>query len=215
MECCENKNEKKKAYKTGILYGLIPHAGCIAFILFSLFGVAGATFLFRPLLLNPYFFYILIGLSMVFATVSFLFYLKRQNILFSSGSEKGKEVNISLAGIKKEWKYATTLYGTTILVNLLLFLVIFPLVANVSAASPSSQAAGNSILTLQVAIPCSGHAPLISDELKKVPGVSSVKFNFPNNFDVSYDGTTLTKDKILSLDIFNTYKATVVSEKGL
>lgn len=215
MECCEKKDSKKSAYKSGILYGLIPHAGCIAFIAFSLLGVASATFLFRNLLLNPYFFYILIGLSMIFSTISFLFYLKRKNILCSCKNEKGREVNVSLTGIKNEWKYATTLYGTTILVNLLLFMVVFPLTTNLSIASPNSQTAGNSILTLQVAIPCSGHAPLITDELKKINGVSAVKFNFPNYFDVRYDATKVTKDKILSLDVFSTYKATVVNENSV
>lgn len=214
MECCEKKNEKNKAYKFGLLYGLLPHTGCIAFIVFSLLGVASATFLFRSLLLNPYFFYILIGLSMVFSTISFLFYLKRKNILSSHRSERGSEISISLTRIKKEWKYATTLYGTTILINLLLFMVIFPLATNLSAASSNLQTTGNSGLTLQVAIPCPGHAPLITDELKKVTGVSSVKFNFPNYFDVNYDATKVTKDKILSLDVFNTYKATVVNENS-
>jgi copper chaperone CopZ len=65
---------------------------------------------------------------------------------------------------------------------------------------------------LGVDIPCSGHAPLISDELKKIDGVSSVQFSLPNVFDVKYDSSKASKQQILSLEVFKTYKATVLSE---
>jgi len=216
MECCEDEENKQKdkTFWKGLIYGLVPHAGCIAFILFSLFGVTGAVFLFRPLLLNPYFFYILIAVSIVFATVSAIFYLKNKKILCYCKNEKGREISFSLEGIKKEWKYFTTLYGTTILVNLLLFMVIFPLTANLTSASfsPQSYTGKISTLTLQVSIPCPGHAPLISDELRKLSGILNVKFNFPNYFDVSYDPGKVSKQEILSLDVFKTFNANVVSE---
>jgi len=66
---------------------------------------------------------------------------------------------------------------------------------------------------LQVNIPCPGHAPLIIGELKTIGGVKAVKFKFPNLFDVGYDPEKTSKEQILSLDVFGTYKATVVSEK--
>ncbi len=56
--CCKKPIEKKpKGLLQGILYGLIPHTGCIAFILASIFGLTFAASLFRPLLAKAYFFY--------------------------------------------------------------------------------------------------------------------------------------------------------------
>jgi copper chaperone CopZ len=200
--CCEKSDGN---VKQGIIYGLIPHAGCIAFIFASVFGVTVATELFKPLLLNPYFFYIMIGISFAFATISSAVYLSRNGLL-------------SRDGARRKWKYLSTMYGSTIGVNLLLFLIVFPLLANVSfAASTTNSAAaltGLSSISLQVEIPCSGHAPLITDELKKLPGVESVQFSLPNVFDVKYDPSKTTKQQLLSLEVFGTYKATVLSEES-
>lgn len=44
-----------------------------------------------------------------------------------------------------------------------------------------------SLVSLQVNIPCPGHAPLITGELQKINGVESIRFRFPNLFDVSYN----------------------------
>jgi copper chaperone CopZ len=218
----QNKNDtqskSKSSIKQGIIYGLIPHIGCITFIVASVLGVTVATQLFKPLLLNPYFFYILIFLSFVFATVSAVFYFKRQGFISLSKSKEGSELSFSTQGIKRKWKYLSTLYGTTIGINLLLFMIIFPLLANVSLASTTTGALAGvdakdlSLLKLQVAIPCPGHAPLITGELKTINGVADVQFSFPNNFDVKYDSTKATKQQILALDVFKTYKATVISE---
>ncbi|OGI12672.1 hypothetical protein A3K64_03795 [Candidatus Micrarchaeota archaeon RBG_16_36_9] len=222
-----NKNDsedvepkKSRGIKQGIIYGLIPHTGCIAFIVATIFGVTAATEFFKPLLLNPYFFYILIGLSFTSATISALVYLKKQDFIIFRKVDDGTEISFSEGIIRRKWKYLSTLYGTTIGVNLLLFMVIFPLLANVSLASSSVTGAllaninPNSIssLNLKVDIPCSGHAPLISDGLKSINGVISVQFSLPNIFDVKYDSSKTTKEQILALDVFNTYKATVLSE---
>jgi hypothetical protein len=214
--CCQTNTKETKGIGTGLVYGLIPHAGCIAFIVFTILGVTTATAIFKPLLLNPYFFYILIAVSLVFATVSVLVYLNKHGILGFQNTENGRALNLSLSGIKGKWKYLTTLYGTTIFTNLLMFMVVFPLLANlnttpVAAISAQTPVANLASIKLQVNIPCSGHAPLITDELKKVNGVTNVKFDFPNYFDVSYDPAKTTKEQILSLDVFSTYKASVVS----
>jgi copper chaperone CopZ len=211
---CMCNNETKKGNKgimQGIKYGLVPHIGCIAFILASVFGVTAATQLFEPLMLNPYFFYILIAMSFMFSTVSAVIYLKNQGFIHFSRS--GSELGFSVAPgtIKRKWKYLTTMYGTSIGVNLLLFLIIFPMLANVTLASGNST--GNfSELRLQVDIPCSGHATLISGDIKKIPGIESIQFSLPNVFDVKYDPTVTSKQQILALEVFNTYKATVLSE---
>ena len=122
MNCCKKPKEtkKEKGFLKGILYGLAPHTFCIAFIIFTVLGVTTATTLLKPLLLNPYFFYILIGLSFGFATISAIIYLQRNGIL-------------SFQGIKRKWKYLSILYGITISVNLILFTVIFPITANLNS----------------------------------------------------------------------------------
>ena len=208
-DCCGAAKSKDMTLRQGIIYGLVPHAGCIAFIIGSILGVTVLVEFFKPLLMNPYFFYILIGVSIALATVSSAFYLKRLGLL-------------SAAGAKRKWKYLSTMYGSTIGVNLLMFLVIFPLVANVSAAPqaatlPISAGAGSLLsdsgsLKLEVQIPCSGHAPLISGELKKISGVTSVQFSFPNIFDVQFDTSKTSKQEILSLDVFKSYPAKVLNE---
>ena len=217
--CCQTTAKESKGIGSGLVYGLIPHVGCIAFIVFTILGVTTATALFKPLLLNPYFFYILIGLSLVFATISALVYLSKHGIVGFQNTENGRILNLSLSGIKGKWKYLSTLYGTTVFTNLLLFMVVFPLAANlntasVTAVSPQVPVAEGRSIRLQVNIPCSGHAPLITDELKKISGVTNVRFDFPNFFEVNYDPAKTTKQQILSLDVFNTYKATVVSENS-
>lgn len=206
-DCCKKKNTeiKKNGFLSGLLYGVLPHTFCILFIIFTILGATVATAILKPLMLNPYFFYILIGLSFFFATISAAIYLKRGNSLSPSGA-------------RKNWKYLSVLYGTTIIVNVVLFMVIFPLMANFKsdvavADSTTSQTKENSrqeIITLEVEIPCSGHASLVTDELHKIEGVKEVKFSMPNSFDISYDPNKTSKEKIMSLEIFNTYKAKII-----
>jgi len=199
-DCC-SKTKEGKGVLQGVVYGLIPHTGCIAFILFTIFGVSTATALFKPLLMNRYFFYFLMLLSFVFATISAVIYLTRKGML-------------SLSGLKMKWKYLSVMYGTTIGVNLVLFMLIFPLAANITAATSSGDVVTDkSEITLKVDIPCPGHAPLITEELKKLDGIYSVRFRFPNYFDVSYN-PTLSQSYILSPKIFDTYKAEVLGISG-
>jgi len=203
MESNSKESEGKgKNILQGIAYGLIPHIGCIAFIIVSVLGATALMQFFKPILLNRYFFYILVLISVSFATISSAFYLKKNGILSS-------------AGVKRKWKYLSTMYGSTIGINLLLFLVVFPLLANVTLSSPAtgslvSATGSTSSLKLQVDIPCSGHAPLITQELKTINGVTDVKFSLPNIFDVKYDSAKTSKSQILSLDVFKTYKATAI-----
>lgn len=204
----QEQKKKGKGFLQGLMYGLIPHIGCIAFIIGSILGVTVLMNFLKPLLMNKYFFHALIGVSLGFATLSSAFYLKKNGLL-------------SLEGIKKKWKYLSIMYGSTIGINLLLFMLIFPLLANVSVGSSSitGLATGiannentDSLLKLKVNIPCPGHAPLISEELKTIKGVTGIKFSFPNYFDVTYNSVETSKQKILALDVFKSYPATVVSE---
>jgi len=193
--CCPvPKNNKNKGVLTGIIFGLIPHTFCIAFILFSIIGSVVATTFLKRFLLIPYFFYILIAVSFILATISSIIYLKRIDCL-------------CLSGIKSKWKYIATLYSSVILINVLMFLVVFPLLANTNSANAISIEKYPDNLSIAVQIPCSGHAPLIIDELKKDNGIGSVKFRLPNIFDVQYDPTKISSEKIISSEIFKTYKA--------
>src|SRR4030043_501884 len=119
--CCEKDApvKEKRGFLSGIAYGLVPHTFCILFVVFSVLGVTTATAFLKPFLLNPYFFYILIAISFVFATIAAMIYLKKSAIL-------------SFEGVKKKRKYLLILYGTTISINLLLFMVIFPITANLN-----------------------------------------------------------------------------------
>ena len=210
----------KSSIKRGIIYGLIPHTCCIAFIVASVLGATIATQFLRPLLLNPYLFHILILISFTFATISAIVYIKRQGFISFNRGKDGVEINLYSEGIKRKWKYFLTLYGSTIGVNLLFFMIIFPFLANLYVNIPLAAGAFEEIksdknidsipsIRLKVDIPCSGHAPLILQELKSIVGVVEARFSFPNIFDVKYDSTRTSVQEILSLDIFKTYKATV------
>ncbi|MEK6973191.1 MAG: heavy-metal-associated domain-containing protein [archaeon] len=198
---------KKSTLKQGLIYGLLPHVGCIGFIAASVLGVTVACELFKPLLLNPWFFYILIGISLVFATLSSIIYLNKYGLL-------------SWEGIKRKKGYLAAMYGSTIGISLLFMFVIFPMTANFSTDTVNSGtvalAKENKIavpalseITLRVDIPCPGHAVLISSELKKLAGIKSIKFDSPNYFKVGFDATQTSKEEILNIEVFKTYPAKV------
>lgn len=200
--CCFSGN--KKGFLSGLFYGILPHTFCIAFIVFSIIGASTATLFFRRFLFNSYFFYILIGISFIFATISAIFYLKRNGIL-------------SFQGVKRKWRYFLILYGTTIFVNLLFFWVIFPIFTNLNLnkiqdknAAAASESISLPSITLGVSIPCSGHAPLITEELLKLEGIKDVKFKLPNLFEIKYNPLKTSKEKIISLEIFKEFKATII-----
>ncbi len=194
-------DEKKiTGFWSGLLYGLLPHSFCIAFIVLTVIGATALTGLVRSLFLIPYFFQFLVGLSLVLATISAFIYLRRNGLC-------------SFGGAKRKWRYLAVLYGTTLSVNLLMFMVILPKVANIGSmnqASILSQQANTASVMLAVDIPCSGHAPLIIDELGKVEGINWVEFKFPNLFEVNYDSRRISLEQLLTLEIFKTYKAKII-----
>ncbi len=195
--CCPTHPQKSSPWQ-GILYGLFPHSFCILFIIFSLLGTSLATAFFKRFLLNYYFFPLLILISFVFAILSAVIYLKKIN-------------SLSLDGIKKQSRYLTILFTTIIGVNLILYLVVFPVIANLGYSQKLSAAFSkqNTLVTktIQVNVPCSGHAPLIIDEVEKVDGVVAVKYRLPNLFDITFNSSKVTLQEILNLSIFNSFKA--------
>ena len=95
-----------------------------------------------------------------------------------------------------------------------MFFVVFPYFSNINAKNPASQKVlgqenNLSEVSINVDIPCSGHAPLIIDEIKKNISINLVIFKNPNSFDIEYDSKLTSPEKILALDIFKTYPARI------
>ena len=197
---CQKPGKGNRNIMQGIAYGLIPHIGCIAFIIGSILGVTILMQFFRPILMDRYIFHYLILISVGFATLSSVLYLRKNKCL-------------SWDGIKRKKGYLSVMYGSTIGINLILFFFIFPLLANVSltgAVIYDGNPENLETISLSVSISCPGHAPLISNELKTIEGVIDTKFSFPNNFDVKYDNTKTNLQEILSLEVFEEYTAKVL-----
>jgi plastocyanin domain-containing protein len=87
-------------------------------VILSVIGATtGAVFLKKFVFIPNLFIYLVI-LSFIFATLSAVFYLKRNRFL-------------TMSGIKKKWKYLSILFLTTIIVNVGLIYFILPAVANI------------------------------------------------------------------------------------
>lgn len=196
--CCDSQmdNNIKKQVKTGILYSLIPHSFCIAFIIFSAFGIVGLTAFVKKILIIPYFFIFLIIFSILLASISALIYLK-------------KSKSLCISGIKKKWKYLTILYLTMIIVNLFMFFVIFPMMTKFNS-NIVDQRIYSAEVTLSTQIPCSGHSLLIIDEIKKENGIGSVNFKNPNIFNIKYNPDITSPTEIQSLKIFESFQGKIL-----
>jgi len=201
-DCCQTpKGKKPSGLWQGIAYGIIPHIGCIGFIIAAVLGATVLMQFFRPVLMNRYIFHYLILISIGFATLSSFFYLK-------------KHKSLSWQGIKKRKGYLYTMYGSTIGINLILFFLIFPYMANITGNVSALELGGLSTLALSVDIPCPGHAPLISSEVKTINGVEGSQFSFPNDFEVYYNPSLTSEQEILALEVFEEYPATVLEQNA-
>ena len=190
------KHKKKdKSYLKGIYYGIVPHSFCILFIVASIVGATFFTTLLRPLMLSSLFFYGLIAVSLIFASIGVIFYLKQSKLL-------------SFKGIRFKWRYLTLLYGLTIGVNLLFFFFIFPLVSNIGGI----QGNFDSQITLRVDIPCSGHAPVILDELRNNGFEGKYLWHqMADGFEVYFNSDFQSIEDILKQDVFNYFAAEIVN----
>lgn len=192
----KNKKKKDNSYLSGIYYGVLPHTVCIVFIIASILGATFFTSLLRPLMLSSAFFYGLILISFIFATIGALFYLKQNKLL-------------SVKGVFFKWRYLSLLYGFTIGINLILFLFVFPMISNMGSGDLSGF---DSKVILKVDIPCSGHAPLILDELRKNGfGSRYLMYDMADGFEVYYNSNYQSIEDILSVDVFNYFRAELVN----
>ncbi len=190
--CCVDK--KPSGFLSGLFYGIIPHSGCILFFVFAVLGTTAISSFFRSFLLNRYSFYWLMGISLFLAVISAGIYLL-------------KNKSFGIAGIRNNWKYLTTLFSGVVAVNMIFFLIVFPLASNYLYSSKPVNIALLSKIELSVDIPCSGHAPLVIDDLKKMSGVGDIKFSLPNVFDIYFDKSVITEKDILAAGIFKIFKA--------
>ncbi len=221
-ECCRPAAERKsQGLLWGLVYGLVPHTFCILFIVFSIVGATVATSFVRQVMFVPYLFRLIVALSLAFATLSAIFYLRRNGLL-------------SWVGARRKWRYLSVMYGSTLAINLVMLWFIFPAVANLDLspkvlAAPAAISASQGLVdpanrdqvtlrvdpanleqvTLSVDIPCSGHAPLIIGEIRDVPGVQQTKYQSPNIFQVSYDKSATSVEAILAQEVFQSFPATV------
>ncbi|MHB1294631.1 MAG: hypothetical protein ACYC4R_06505 [Anaerolineae bacterium] len=202
--CCRPVEKKEHGALLGLVYGLVPHAFCILFLVLTIVGATAATSVLREVMLVPYLFQAILALSVVFATASAAIYLRRLGLL-------------SLEGARHKWRYLSVMYGATLAVNLLLFQVVFPATANLTTRAESAPAgvvaaaapAQSASLALAVDIPCSGHAPLIISEVSAQAGVQSVTYTPEGLFLVTYDPAGLSEEDILALPIFESFPASV------
>jgi hypothetical protein len=194
--CCTNDNPsiQKKGFWQGLMYGILPHSFCIGFVVFSAIGAVTITTIFKKVMLVPYFLHILVLLSLVMATLSAVLYLRRCRCF-------------NRQGIKSKWRYLTILYGTTILINFLMFFYVLPAMANIGFVDNNVESSLFSSLSLRADIPCVGHAPLVIDELTNKKGITNVKFEPPNIFNIKYDHNQISPDEIMSTDILKIFKA--------
>ena len=184
--CEKNKDELKNGLRNGIISAIIPHIGCIAFIIFTLLGISAGSIFLKRFILASWSFPLLFFLSFLLASISSVFYFKKNCC-------------------ENKTKYISILLSSVLIVNGLLFYVVFPWVANIGGRASGNIVAGLSEIRLKVEIPCSGHASLIVDELKSA-GVTEVVYNDPDQFDVRYDSKKVNKDSILNLAVLKEFK---------
>jgi copper chaperone CopZ len=149
--------------------------------------------------MNRYIFYYLILISVTFATLSALIYLKNNKLL-------------SWQGIGSKKRYLGILYGLTIGTNIIIFFLVFPVIANVGKVSAERLTRYNEF-SISVNIPCPGHAYLITNELKTLNGVIESQYSFPNNFKVYYNLSIISIEEILDLEVFKQYPAKITTDE--
>jgi len=118
--CCGSMINYAKGLRTGLLFGLIPHSFCIAFLLLSIAGATSATALLGQFLSVPYLSLLLVILSLLLATFSAYIYLKKTG-------------GCSLALVKSKWKYLLTLYASIVVINVIVVFILLPTLSKAQA----------------------------------------------------------------------------------
>jgi len=93
---------------------------------------------------------------------------------------------------------------------IILFVISLVFSNSISGNAVNESGPWDTEITLEVNIPCPGHASLIVGYLKQA-GVSDVEFRMPDYFDIRYDSSKLSKEQILNINIFREYSAREVN----
>ncbi len=126
-DCCQPSHNYKRGFLTGLLFGLIPHSFCIAFLLLSIIGATSVTILLQKFLFVPYFSLFLTTSSFLLATLSAFIYLKKTGCC-------------SVEKIKSKWRYLSVLYSSIVVVNLIVIFVLLPLISGSQAKANDDSA---------------------------------------------------------------------------
>lgn len=192
-DCCQTERKNKNNFWSGFLYGIIPHSFCILFFILSVIGAAGGAAIAKKFLLIPNFFLLLTILSVLWATLSAILYLKKNKCC-------------TITGLKNKARYISTLYTITIITNVFFIYIVMPAMANNQNQEITNSSKTLSVATIEVQIPCPGHAPLITEEIKTISGVETVTFIMPRSFSITYDSGKTSLNQIRALPIFKTFK---------
>lgn len=185
-------NQIRSGVIRGLAFGLIPHLFCILFIIFSIIGATIATTFTQKILLMPNLFPALVIISIVFATIASIFHLR-------IGECKCDEE------VKGRKRFVLAMFVATLIANVTMMYVIFPAIAKTRNNNITIESS-LSVITVKVAIPCTGHAPLIINEIGTLPGIVRVDFDSPDIFQITYDPQTANIDQIVALNVFETFQ---------
>ena len=101
-DCCQTKDNYQKGFLSGLLYGLIPHSFCIAFLILSHYR-RGRRHDFRAKVFTHSALLIVFGDSFVFIRVNFRDHLFEKNrFFFIDENEKKVEVSFDF-GCLNHW----------------------------------------------------------------------------------------------------------------
>jgi hypothetical protein len=220
-----HSGKKPKGLTRGLLLGVIPHLGCITFIAFALLGTSFASGFFYSFMANKWLsFPALFAVSALLATGSACVYLKQRR-------------SLSLNGIAENKNYIATLFFTVISVNLFLMYFAFPAAADITAKkqtallantaakdscagdagdiceTPLAENSARKNITIKTELPCSGHAPFITETLKRINGIGAITYKQPDMFEIIYDGEKISPEVILSNETLKEFNPKIINNE--
>lgn len=94
----------------------------------------------------------------------------------------------------------------TIITNILVAYLVIPALANGPDKQIETETNQLVFTSIEVQIPCPGHAPLIIDELNKIYGIKKVSFKTPRTFGITYNTKETSLENIKTAEIFKSFK---------
>ena len=198
------KNEdNRKAFRTGIIGGIIASLCCISPIVIILLGLGSVSF---ALSFSKYKIYFLAA-SFIFVITASALYLR----------EKSKHCKINLfskEGIKREKNFFIIVATIMIAIYFSMNYVISPQISSLIFSSYQKENSSENLrlLTLQISgLTCPGCATGLEYLFRSLDGVIRARVYFPSGkAEVVYDQTKITKEKIISAQTF--YKTKIIDD---